>query len=96
MSVPELITCHSKNLLDQNAVLPGDLIYCYDTKDFWITRKHCNSIEFVLYESPIFETEAVGWVDAEEKILPTNCPNCGAPTNPHAQKCAYCDTYYSL
>lgn len=25
----------------------------------------------------------------------TNCPNCGAPIDPHAEACAYCGTYYS-
>ncbi len=25
----------------------------------------------------------------------TNCPNCGAPVDITADKCAYCDTYYS-
>ena len=24
----------------------------------------------------------------------TNCPNCGAPIDQHADKCAYCDTPY--
>lgn len=24
----------------------------------------------------------------------TNCPNCGAPVDIHAEKCAYCDTPY--
>lgn len=24
----------------------------------------------------------------------TNCPNCGAPIDIHAEKCAYCDTPY--
>lgn len=24
----------------------------------------------------------------------TNCPNCGAPVDLHAEKCAYCDTPY--
>ena len=24
----------------------------------------------------------------------THCQNCGAPVNPHAEKCEYCDTYY--
>lgn len=26
--------------------------------------------------------------------LKTNCPNCGAPVDIHAEKCAYCDTPY--
>ena len=25
----------------------------------------------------------------------TNCVNCGAPINPHVEKCEYCDSYYS-
>lgn len=24
----------------------------------------------------------------------TNCPNCGAPIDPNADKCSYCDTSY--
>ena len=24
----------------------------------------------------------------------TNCPNCGAVVDPHAEACAYCDTPY--
>ena len=24
----------------------------------------------------------------------THCVNCGAPINPHVDKCEYCDSYY--
>lgn len=27
--------------------------------------------------------------------IPTNCPNCAAPIDIHAEQCAYCDTPYT-
>lgn len=35
----------------------------------------------------------VGTVN-NNKPKTTNCPNCGAPVDIHAEKCAYCDTPY--
>lgn len=31
---------------------------------------------------------------SNRKPKSTNCPNCGAPVDIHAEKCAYCDTPY--
>lgn len=33
--------------------------------------------------------------DKPNKVLATNCPNCGAVVNPSNYKCEYCDTPYS-
>mgnify|MGYP003310972179 FL=1 len=31
--------------------------------------------------------------NCEHTINYTNCKNCGAPINPHKNKCEYCDTF---
>ena len=31
-----------------------------------------------------------------KESIPTNCPNCGAVIDIHADKCAYCDTPYTF
>ena len=46
-------------------------------------------VDIELYDKP---TE-----NSNHKVIrpkSTNCPNCGAPIDIHAEKCAYCDTPY--
>lgn len=41
-----------------------------------------------------YASESVINTDTKTKPNTTNCPNCGAPVDIHAEKCAYCDTPY--
>ena len=72
----------------------GDIIKCQDSGDIWVVRECGNHKEFLLYDPPEYILFTHGRINKREKILPHNCPNCGAPINPHKEKCEYCDTYY--
>lgn len=50
---------------------------------------------------PLYESIKDFDLDSENKIntknnlqIQTHCHNCGAPVNPHLEKCEYCGTYY--
>lgn len=72
----------------------GDRIVCQDSGDIWMVRESGNHKEFLLYAPPEHTSFSTGRINKRERKLPHNCPNCGAPINPHKEKCEYCDTYY--
>lgn len=55
-------------------------------------EKMNNTWRFVLEDGSEI-IKRVGTVN-NNKPKTTNCPNCGAPVDIHAEKCAYCDTPY--
>lgn len=54
-------------------------------------KPYCVFFEASVPKSEMLDTERLEPID---KPKSTNCPNCGAPVDIPAEKCAYCDTPY--
>ena len=53
--------------------------------------RYCKYFEEDSTAHPYFNGRCRGTKECER----VNCPNCGAPIDIHAEKCAYCDTPYT-
>ena len=66
----------------------GCVAICKDTDTQWLYGKTLGWMKISEPEDKK-ETSIKGKTNFHH-----NCPNCGAPINPHKEKCEYCDTYY--
>ena len=88
--------CEEYEALDYEYLCPEPAFRCKaknrELVSIYAPRPFCPFYEHVIMSVPMDEMP-----DIERKVIKpktTNCPNCGAPIDIHAEKCAYCDTPY--